>query len=144
MWSTSLVLITRHTYSRYSRTTDLETFTIHKTNFCLISLNLHKVTVWTDFITLASVINMLHIKRLVGSVLVTLSHCFHDNLINFLPQSKTWKVIRNWPHVWIWVWMVVRLCVVPAVDWQPVQVVAWFHPPYDSSRDSYQISICEN
>lgn len=43
------------------------------------------------------------------------------------------------------------LCVVPAVDWQPVQVVAWLHPPHDSeldeqekSRDSYQISICEN
>lgn len=34
--------------------------------------------------------------------------------------------------------MVVRLCVVPAVDWQPVQVVAWLHPPYDSSRDSYK------
>lgn len=66
MWSTSLVLISRHSYTAVipGHSTDLETFTIHKTNLCLISLNLHKVTVWTDFITLALVINILHIKRL--------------------------------------------------------------------------------
>lgn len=58
-----------HTVVIPGHSTDLETFTVHKTNLCLISLNLHKVTVWTDFITLALVINILHIKRLVGSVL---------------------------------------------------------------------------
>lgn len=49
MWSTSLVLISWHSYTVVipGHSTDLETFTIHKTNLCSISLNLHKVTVWT-------------------------------------------------------------------------------------------------